>query len=534
MKTAIILTARKERDCGVPYPLMPFGDGICLIDRTIGILRDLDYNQIVIVVGFCANMFTKYEAADIQIVENKDYEFTASMGSLALCKRLVKNDFLLLEGDTFYERQVIEQLDALRSGNCICTTEESGSGDECYVETKAGYLTNLTKDRHRVYRFEGEMIGASRIAIGTYKKMIERWETSGNPMLNYEYLLLDVTDVLDRPCIHFKNLIWGDVDTQEDFKRLENDIYRRLCRKENPFDEDNIRNHVHVIFPDYKEEDIRIEQIGGMSNMNFKVHVNHHQYVLRVPGNGSTGMVQRENEEQNSALGCEIGISPSIRYFDSTKGIKLTDFIEDAETLNNATIQRFENIQKVAEIYQKLHHSHFRQNNEFNIFNEIIKYEQLLKAAGGKMFKEWDYFRKDVFSLKQRLNKLGVDLKPCHNDAVAENFIKSSDGKLYLIDWEYSGMNDPIADIAALFLESSFTEDNQELFYKCYFGNEIPDNTQEKILCYQILWDCLWAIWTLIKEAKGDDFGTYGYDRFQRAITNYQKLIMTTYNNERQ
>ena len=61
------------------------------------------------------------------------------MGSLALAKDYVKEDFLLIESDTFYERRLIEQLAARTEGNCLSMTEESGSGDECFMETKNGF-----------------------------------------------------------------------------------------------------------------------------------------------------------------------------------------------------------------------------------------------------------------------------------------------------------------------------------------------------------------------------------------------------------
>ncbi len=35
-------------------------------------------------------------------------------------------------------------------------------------------------------------------------------------------------------------------------------------------------------------------------------------------------------------------------------------------------------------------------------------------------------------------------------------------GRLYLIDWEYSSMNDPMWDLAALFLESEFTKQEED------------------------------------------------------------------------
>lgn len=524
MKTAVILAARKERDSEIPYPLMPFADGICLMDRNLSILRECGYERVFVVAGFRHELFHKYEGEEVSVIINKDYEFTASMGSLALCRDFIREDFLLMEGDTFFERKVVERLTELPEGNRISMTEESGSGDECFVETRHGFVTKITKDRHRVCNFEGEMMGVTRISGDTFRKMISAWDGSTNPYLNYEYLLMDVTEALDRPYIRFKNVIWGDVDCREDFKRLQNAIYRSLRRKENPFDEENLRAHLRTIFDGRDVSNAEIVKIGGMSNKNFKVTLDGRSYVLRVPGNGSEGMVERSNEEFNALEACRLGVNPEIRYFNPSTGVKLADFVENAETLNAATIQRHDNMRKIAAIYRRVHDSHIRLKNEFNIFQEIEKYDVLMEKAGASMYDGWENVRPRVMALEGYLNSLGVDLKPCHNDGLYENFIKSPDGTIFLIDWEYSGMNDPMADFAALFVEAGFEKENEDYILNKYFGGEIPPSTREKILCYQILWDYLWAQWTVIKEAKGDDFGTYGIDRFNRAITNLQRI----------
>lgn len=524
MNTAIILSARKEHDSEIPFPVKEFTSGICLIDRTLSILRENGYSNIILVAGYCSEMFNRFKSEDVHIVINKDYEFTASMGSLSLCKELVKEDFLLVEGDTFFEKKVVEKLSAVESGNCLSITEESGSGDECFVETKRGFVTKITKDRHRVCHFEGEMMGITRISLDTFNKLIKAWEKSGNPYLNYEYLLMDVTESLDRPYFRFKNVIWGDVDCQEDFKKLQNSLYRALKRKEDPFDYDNLRNHIQTIFPDKDIAKAEIIQIGGMSNKNFKVNFENKSYVLRVPGNGSEGMVERINEEFNAIAACRLGVNPPIRYFNTDTGIKLADFIENAETLNAATVQRHDNMRQIAGIYQTVHNSHIRLKNEFNIFQEIEKYDRLMADAGVTMYEGWEQVRPRVMELEEYLNRLGVDLKPCHNDALYENFIKAPDGTIYLIDWEYSGMNDPMADFAALFIEAGFEKENEDYILDKYFEGNVPEEAREKILCYQILWDYLWSQWTVIKEAKGDDFGSYGPDRFRRAIENLKKI----------
>lgn len=530
MRTAIILAARKEKDCETPYPLMPFDKGTCLMDRTLAILKDNGYDNIIIVAGYKHELFDKYKSETIKVILNKDYEFTASMGSLALCKGLVSEDFLLIESDTFYESYIIQRLTDIENGNCISMTEESGSGDECFVETKNGFVTKITKDRHRVCNFEGEMMGVTRISCDTFNKLIQAWEKSTNPYLNYEYLLMDVTEALERPYIKFKNVIWGDVDCQEDFKKLQNGLYRTLQRKENPFDEDNIRQHLNVIFPDEDITTAHIEQIGGMSNKNFKITFEGKGYVLRIPGNGSEGMVERSNEAFNASAACQLGVNPPIRYFNPDNGIKLADFIENAETLNSATIQRHDNMRKIARIYQTIHNSHIRLRNEFNIFHEIEKYDRLMDQAGASMYDGCEDVRPQVMALEGLLNSIGVDLKPCHNDALYENFIKATDGTIYLIDWEYSGMNDPMADFAALFIEAGFEKENEDYILDKYFNGNIPEDAREKILCYQIMWDYLWAQWTVIKEAKGDDFGNYGQDRFNRAKSNL-KILYSNYIN---
>lgn len=524
MKTAVILAARREKDSEIPYPLMPFAEGLCLLDRTLGILRDLHFSNIVLVVGYKAEMFQKYAAEDVKLIKNEDYEFTASMGSLALAKDDIQEDFLLIESDTFYGRRVLEELAARTEGNCLSMTEESGSGDECFMETKNGFATKITKDRHRVCHFEGEMIGVSRISLDTYKHLIEAWEHASNPYLNYEYLLMDVTDPLDRPVIMFKNLIWGDVDCEEDFKKLQNDIYPRLRRREDPFDYDNLMMHLQSIFSGEDVSKVEIIQIGGMSNKNFRVNFEGKSYVLRVPGNGSEGMVERANEEFNAIEACKMGVTPEIRYFNAKTGIKLADFVENAETLNAATIQRHDNMKKIAKIYQTVHGSHIRLKNEFNIFQEIEKYDLLIQKAEAIMYEGWEEVRPQVMALEGYLNELGVELCPCHNDALYENFIKAMDGTIYLIDWEYSGMNAPMADFAALFIEADFTKENQDYILDKYFNGNVPKNSFKKILCYMILWDYLWAQWTIIKEAKGDNFGTYGYDRYNRAIRNLKNI----------
>ena len=285
-----------------------------------------------------------------------------------------------------------------------------------------------------------------------------------------------------------------------------------------------IIDYLQQIFPEAAPTDFSIDRVGGMSNFNYKVLFGNKSYVLRIPGNGADGMVERENEELNSMLAQKMGIHPTIEYFNRKTGIKLVDYIENAETLNPTSIQEASNLKQIAAIYRTLHNSRVRERNDFNIFHEIDKYNFLMEKSGAKMYENNRGGDSRVIALEHRLNQMGVDLKPCHNDGVPENFIKDVNGKIYLIDWEYSGMNDPVAELAALFLESEFSKESQDIVLEHYFEGKIPADLPERLLIYQVLWDYLWAQWTVIKEAKGDDFGGYGRMRFERAMKNLELL----------
>lgn len=285
-----------------------------------------------------------------------------------------------------------------------------------------------------------------------------------------------------------------------------------------------IIDYLQQIFPDAASADFSIDRVGGMSNFNYKVLFGDKSYVLRIPGNGADGMVERENEELNSMLAQKMGIHPTIEYFNRKTGIKLVDYIENAETLNPTSIQEASNLEQIAAIYRTLHNSRMRERNDFNIFHEIDKYNFLIEKSGAKMYHSNRGGYSQVIVFEHRLNQMGVELKPCHNDGVPENFIKDANGKIYLIDWEYSGMNDPVAELAALFLESEFNKESQDIVLEHYFEGKIPADLPERLLIYQVLWDYLWAQWTVIKEAKGDDFGGYGRMRFERAMKNLELL----------
>ena len=262
-----------------------------------------------------------------------------------------------------------------------------------------------------------------------------------------------------------------------------------------------------------EEEVLSVEQLGGMTNQNYLAKTTNRQYIVKFFGKGTEKLINRQDEKYNLELLKDLDLDVKNYLFDIEAGIKVNEYIESAITLDSTSIKT--KFDKIAPILQTIHASGKELRGEFAPFEEIKKYESLIEEK--IPYANYEAVREEVFSLEKRLADLGVDRKSCHIDLVPENFIESPQGRLYLIDWEYSSMNDPMWDLAALFLESEFTHQEEEAFLSHYESEQTPVS-REKIAIYKILQDTIWSLWTVYKEEQGADFGDYGVNRYQRAV----------------
>ena len=262
-----------------------------------------------------------------------------------------------------------------------------------------------------------------------------------------------------------------------------------------------------------EEEVLSVEQLGGMTNQNYLAKTTNKQYIVKFFGKGTEKLINRQDEKYNLELLKDLDLDVKNYLFDIEAGIKVNEYIESAITLDSTSIKT--KFDKIAPILQTIHASGKELRGEFAPFEEIKKYESLIEEK--IPYANYEAVREEVFSLEKRLADLGVDRKSCHIDLVPENFIESPQGRLYLIDWEYSSMNDPMWDLAALFLESEFTRQEEEVFLSHYESDKTPVS-REKITIYKILQDTIWSLWTVYKEEQGANFGDYGVSRYQRAV----------------
>lgn len=269
-----------------------------------------------------------------------------------------------------------------------------------------------------------------------------------------------------------------------------------------------------------EEEIVSVERLGGMTNNNYLVETTDRKFIVKFFGKGTEKLINRIAEKSNLEKLRDLELDVENYIFDINEGIKVNEYIENATTFDAHYIKTKN--KEVAGILQKVHGSGKELEGEFKIFDEIKKYEDLIQ--GEIKYAYYDKIRDKVFGLQSHLEEIGIDRKSCHIDLVPENFIEDENGRVYLIDWEYSSMNDPMWDLAALFIESNYRKSEEGDFFKYYYSEKTPVSIA-KIMIYKILQDFLWSLWTIYKEEQGAEFGSYGQDRYNRCLKNLKEYI---------
>lgn len=520
LRTAVILAGGKREDFEQPAALLPLGEGT-VISRMVQVLESCGMDRVLIIGGHCWEKLRDEFSGkqNVTVVENPRYKWSGTMQALKLLEGKLSEDFLLLKSDLVLERRGVQALTEGKDPFAALLAAPSGLGDEAFVELDSdGDIFRISKDIHQINRIQGELTGMFRVPAQVFRMMLEYFAENENPYLNFEYVLENIGRLYGFKGRMVDDLVWAKVETKNDYEKLANIIYPRIQRKEKEMQEQYAAQTLCGALGVSREEIAEILFAGGLTNTNYDVHMaNGKRYILRLPGRMTESLIDRRTEKQNAKTASDMGFNCRLVYCNAETGVKVSEYIDRAETLNPRTVKLEENLALTADILRRLHDSDMPMKNEFDPFGESLRYESLLSGENARMYKGYEQLRAQVFAIRDRLNRMGKQITPSHNDLVAANLVKDGDGRLYLIDWEYAGKNDPMFDIAALFLENDFAPEDEELFFHYYFKEgENLDAAREKILIFKISQDFLWSIWTVLKEARGDDFGSYGKDRFDR------------------
>ncbi len=267
-----------------------------------------------------------------------------------------------------------------------------------------------------------------------------------------------------------------------------------------------------------------VKKLGGMNNDNYKIFTNSINFVFRLPGKVANESVNRASEFFNTKVAREIGIDCNTIYFDVESGVKITEYIKDAETLSIATAKEKDNMRLMAYALNRLHESKKKFYENFKPFLQIEEYKNTVIREKESLLEDYQELDRTVAFLKNKIEKIGLDHVPCHLDAWPENFVKTKD-KIYLIDWEYSSNYDSLWDVVSIGLECEYSRAEEELFYKKYFGRSPSNSERLKMDVLKILMDIYWSMWSLSKVSYGEEeIHEYSLGRYNRGIANLKEF----------
>ena len=271
-------------------------------------------------------------------------------------------------------------------------------------------------------------------------------------------------------------------------------------------------------FQDVPPERFACERLGGLTNLVFKVILGEDRYVLRIPGEGTEQYIDRKIEAHNARVAAEAGVSADVFFFDENDGLMLCSFL-DGSTM---TPESFRSVKgapaRAALALKRMHDSGMEFRFRFELFSMIDDYLETLAKLGATLPEGYHEVVRDAEAVRRTLAEHPIKLAPCHCDPLAENFI--DDGKrMWVVDWEYSGMNDPVWDLGDVSVEAGFTPAHDEEMMQAYCGGSAPDSLFGRMTIYKAMCDLLWTLWGLIQHANNnpvDDFWTYSINRFER------------------
>ena len=276
--------------------------------------------------------------------------------------------------------------------------------------------------------------------------------------------------------------------------------------------------------PGWAGSEVRIAPIpAGLTNQNFRVDVDGKPFFVRLPGSSTDLLaVDRANELHNTRAAAEAGVGPRVIHHDPESGALVLEWI-DGRTMSNAAFAEPGTPARIAEALRRLH-AGARFRDDFNMFRLSEFY---LGVVEERSIRVPDGYRDElpkVALIEAALAAHPLPTVPCHNDLLAENYL--DDGlKLWIVDYEYSGNNDPTFELGNTAQELGFDAARQEELCAAYFGEATPA-LLARMRLQMIMSDVGWTLWAAIQAAISPidyDFWGWAEERWGRASTAFDR-----------
>ena len=291
-----------------------------------------------------------------------------------------------------------------------------------------------------------------------------------------------------------------------------------------------IERDVPVIFSLLKDnvgsgDCVSVTRLGGLTNHTYHtVLEDGREYVVRIPGEGTEEMIVRGDEKVSTTLACRLGIDAQMLYF-GEDGSKVTEYIKDAKTMSAAAFHDEKMVRFAAEIFRKIHSCGEDTGVPFEVFDMAAGYEKIIANMNVPMPGDYEAQKVKIMKIKQQVDGEIHPVKvPCHNDPLCENWVLGGD-RMYLIDWEYAGMNDGMWDVSDISIEAGFDEKWDTILLTDYLGHTPSVTEWKHFLANKIYVDFLWTLWAKTRVPyDGQPMEDWAQERYARLIGNIEKF----------
>ncbi len=277
--------------------------------------------------------------------------------------------------------------------------------------------------------------------------------------------------------------------------------------------------------PDWKGKSLSISPLSGeLTNINYRVDVDGTPFVVRIPGDNTELLaVDRTNEYHNTQAAAEAGVGPRIVHFLPEANVMVLEFIH-GETMSRVKLQRAGMPTRMAQAIKQLH-SGPRFLLDFNMFRLTEVYLRIVQEHEVRIPTGYRDYLPQVAQIEAALARRPLPSVPCHNDLLAENYL--DDGQtLRLVDFEYSGNNDPTFDLGNTCQEQQFDEPRVAEMCAAYSRGDFPDMLARMRL-NMIMSDVGWTLWAAIQAKISTiafDFWGWGVERWGRVTAKMESV----------
>jgi thiamine kinase-like enzyme len=262
------------------------------------------------------------------------------------------------------------------------------------------------------------------------------------------------------------------------------------------------------------------QRLGGLTNLVYRLG----DSCLRIPGDGTEEYIDRKAEAIAARAAARAGVSPEVLYFDAETGVMVTRFVNGTTTMTpDGFAQRDSDgsmgrVKRVAQALRQLHNSGAEFSTRFELFSMIDDYLKLLSTKDVALPDGYHDIVKEAGAVRTALAQSPVPAVACHCDPLCENFLDTGT-RMWIVDWEYSGMNDPMWDLGDLSVEAGFSDAQDDVLLNTYFDGTVRAQDRGRMVIYKAMCDLLWTLWGLIQlanENPAEDFRAYADGRFAR------------------